>query len=240
MIEHSFIFLPGIGKKTEERLWDTGIKTWGDFLKSKIKLISQKRKYYYDRQLEQAKTALAKDPSYFARILMQSEMWRLYPHFKDNCCFLDIEIESSGEIILITFFDKFESKTLVKNMHLSRENIEHILQKYDLIITYNGSVFDLPKIRRQFNLILDKPHIDLKPLCQRLGLKGGLKMIEAQLGIKRPPHLYGSPIDAWKAFRASGDKEYLDLLVQYNEEDAVNLYQLMEKCLAKLKFKYRL
>ena len=240
MIEHSFIFLEGIGRKTEERLWKMGIKTWNDFLKSTIHSISKKRKFYYNRRLEEAKVALIKDPSYFASVLPQSEMWRLYPIFKDSCCFLDIEVDSKGAIILITLFNRFESKTLVKGMHLDQKNLSHELEKYDLIITYNGSAFDLPKIKKQFNLALKKPHIDLKPLCQRLGLKGGLKDIEQAFNILRPQHLRGSPVQAWKAFWASGDKEYLDLLVQYNEEDAVNLYQLLEKCLLKLKQKYEL
>ena len=63
-------------------------------------------------------------------------------------------------------------------------------------------------------------------------------MIEEEVGIKRPIHLkaYGeNPIDLWRAFLASGDKEYLDLLIQYNEEDIINLKPLMEYVYGKLK-----
>jgi uncharacterized protein len=97
-------------------------------------------------------------------------------------------------------------------------------------VTYNGSAFDMVKLKK-FGVTFIVPHLDLKPLCSRLGLKGGLKNIEKQLGIFRPDHLQGSAVDAWKAFWASGDKEWLQLLVDYNEADAVNLHQLAEKCI---------
>jgi len=64
-------------------------------------------------------------------------------------------------------------------------------------------------------------------LCVKLGLKGGLKEIERILELKRPAHLYGNPVELWKAFQASGDKDYLDLLLQYNAEDIENLRGVM-------------
>ena len=86
---------------------------------------------------------------------------------------------------------------------------------------------DLPKLKKlgvRFEMI----HIDLKPLCVNLGLVGGLKEVEKMLELGRPTHLYGNPIDLWQAFHASGDKEYLDLLLEYNREDCENLKGLME------------
>ncbi len=72
------------------------------------------------------------------------------------------------------------------------------------------------------------PHIDLKPLCVNLELKGGLKEVEKVLNLKRPPHLYGNPVELWKTFHASGDREYLDLLLEYNREDCENLKGVMD------------
>ena len=86
-----------------------------------------------------------------------------------------------------------------------------------------------------FGIKIDKAHIDLKPLCVNLGWKGGLKEVEKTLGISRPAHLHGNPVDLWRAFHASGDREYLDLLIAYNEEDVVNLKAVMEKVYAELK-----
>jgi uncharacterized protein len=237
MIENSFVFLEGIGLETERKLWEQGVSTWGDFLSQDVVGISSKRKGYYDRKLVEAKKALQrKDVGYFSRILPQREMWRLYGHF--SCCFLDIEVDGAGEIIVVTLFDKFESKTLVRGMHLERGVLLKELSQYGMLVTYNGSAFDIPKIEKFIGKKLAVPHIDLKALCHRLGLKGGLKEVERQLGIIRPQHLQGSAVDAWKAYLASGDREYLELLVEYNEADAVNLHQLVEKCLGRVLLRF--
>ncbi|HLC74618.1 MAG TPA: ribonuclease H-like domain-containing protein [Candidatus Nanoarchaeia archaeon] len=229
MIERCFQFLEGIGKRKEEQFQEAGILTWDDFIHvASVSGVGAARKSHYDRVLLHAKEALAsRDSGYFAK-LPQREMWRLYSHFKDNCCFLDCEANRRG-LIVVTLFDRFESKTFVRGMHLDRDALQRELEKYQLIVTYNGSAFDLVKLR-QFGVLVSMPHIDLKPLCERLGFVGGLKEIERQVGIVRPAHLRGSAADAWRAFLASGDREWLELLVAYNEQDAVSLYQLMEWC----------
>lgn len=234
MLEECFQFLNGIGAKKERLLNKQNIRTWDDFLRVRtLSGISTQRKAHYDRLLQLARKALLQqDAGYFAR-LPQREMWRLYPHFKKNCCFLDIEADTKA-IIVLTLFDRFESTTFVRGVHLEKDVIQKELDKHKLVITYNGSAFDIVHLKR-LGIVVTQPHIDLKPLCERLGLAGGLKAIETTVGIQRPAHLRGSATDAWKAFWASGDREYLELLIAYNEQDAVSLYQLMEWCQKRLK-----
>ena len=81
--------------------------------------------------------------------------------------------------------------------------------------------------------------MDLRHLCARMGLKGGLKQVERELGIKRTnpivERLYGGDaLTLWKMFRATGDEYYLHLLVEYNEEDCVNLQIIAEKIMKKI------
>ncbi len=239
MLDRCFTFLAGVGTKTEERLAALGVRTWDDFLRTAaIAGVSPKRKLFYNRQLQLAERALAQhDLAFFAQRLLQREMWRLYLSFREHACFLDLEVGTDGSIIVLTLSDRFRSATLVRGMQLEQSAVQQELQRCKLLVTYNGSAFDIPKLEKFLGKRLAIPHFDLKPLCERLGLRGGLKDIERQLGIARPAHLRGSAADAWKAFLASGDKEYLELLVQYNEEDAVNLHQLAEKCLALLQRK---
>lgn len=221
--------MDGIGEKKEAQLKVYGICTWNDFLSAKkVPSISLQRKLHYDRLLTQAQHALVQRDARYFSLLPQREMWRLYGLFKSDCCFVDIEADTRG-IIVLTLFDRFESKTFVRGVHLERDIVQRELDKHKLIVTYNGSAFDVPRLRK-FGVDLLQPHLDLKPLCERLGLVGGLKDIEQQTGIQRPSHLHGSATDAWKAFWASGDREYLELLIAYNEQDAVSLYQLMEWC----------
>ena len=233
MITHTFLFLEKINKKKEQAIWAQNIPDWRTFLNTKtIKGISPEKKHYYDRQIKQAQQALREDnSSYFLNKLPTTETWRLYDYFKDNVCYLDIEINSLGKVILVGIHDgNNNTNFFIHGANLATSLIEKELQKYKIIITFNGAAFDLPKLKKQLNINLTIPHIDLKPLCLKLNLKGGLKEIEHLLNLKRPTHLYGNPVELWKAFHASRDREYLQLLLDYNREDCENLQRIMDYC----------
>lgn len=236
MIKNTFLFLEKIGAKKEKNLWQRGLKDWNDFLQAEnIPGISRKSKQYYNRKIREAQSALLEENySYFIGKLPQKEMWRLYSYFKENCCFLDLETDSYGKIILLGISDYFQTKHFLQGVNLEKSLIEKELVKYGLIITFNGSSFDLPKLRKQLKISLNLPHIDLKPACVNLGLKGGLKKVERILNLYRPTHLHGNPVGLWKAFHASGEREYLDLLLEYNQEDCENLQGIMEYVYKKL------
>jgi len=238
MIRSTFILLDGISYGKEKNLWKNGIKDWNNFLESKPKGISNKRKVIYDLKLIHAKRELNSDNSnYFCKTLPKKEHWRLYEHFKDECIFLDIETSnvSGGYITCITLYDGNNIMTFVKNFNLDLKRISKILKQYKMIITFNGNVFDLPFLKKYCNnLIPEIPCWDLRHSCQKLGLKGGLKEVEKQLNIKRPNQIVqdlhsGDPIKLWRTFLATGDRYYIELLVEYNQEDTVNLHTLAEK-----------
>ncbi|MEA3430744.1 MAG: ribonuclease H-like domain-containing protein [Nanoarchaeota archaeon] len=242
MIRNSFIFLDKVHKKTEQNILKQGIKDWHCFIKTeKIKGISNKRKHFFNRKIMEAQKALYNlNSHYFTKLLPSTETWRLYEFFKDETLFLDIEIANKkGDINVIGMFDGINTKVMVYGFNLDLKRLKQELNKYKLIVTFNGSVFDIPVMKKYFSDIIPKiPHIDLRFLCSKVGLKGSLKDIEPKLNINRPRNLRGSPVDLWKAYHASGDKEYLDLLIQYNEEDTINLKPIMEFCYKKLKHKY--
>jgi len=225
MIKNTFVFLERISKRTELRLWQQGIKDWNDFInKPSVKGITPEKKAYYDRQLQLAQQALSVDNSaFFLGKLPAKETWRLYDFFSEQAAYLDLEIDSRGKIILVGISDYYHTNTFVAGVNLEKTILEKELSKFKLLITFNGASFDLPKLKKQLHLEINIPHLDLKPLCVKLGLKGGLKEIERKLNLQRPSHLMGSPVDLWKAFHASGDREYLDLLIHYNQEDVENL-----------------
>lgn len=237
MIRKSFIFLEKIGKLKEKKIWKQGITDWEGFLKAeKINGVSKFKKHYYDQKIKEASIELSKDNyNHFVDKLPNKEMWRLYPEIKDESCLLDLEVDSYGKVILIGISDEYNTNFFVKGVNL--ELVKKWLEKYKLVITFNGSSFDLPKMRKQLGIEINKPHIDLKPLCIKLGLKGGLKKIEKVLGLKRPTKLLGNPVELWRAFHASGDKEYLDLLIEYNKEDVENLKFVMEHVYRELEHK---
>ncbi len=240
MIRKSFLFLEKVGPQKEQNLYQQGIKDWQDFLKAgKIKGISTSVKPYYDRQIREAqKYLLENDPAWFIGKLPQKEMWRLYGHFREESCFLDVEIDSRGKVVVVGISNYFQTSQFVAGINLGKESLDRELKKYKIIVTFNGAAFDLPKLEKQMGVKAVLPHIDLKPLCVNMGWKGGLKEIEKRLNLKRPPHLYGNPVELWKAFQASGDREYLELLLEYNREDIENLRGVMENVYCSLAQKY--
>lgn len=230
MIQKSFVFLERCSNRRESSFWKQGIKDWREFLAmEKVKGIAAAKKEFYNRKIREAQQALSEDnAAYFVGKLPAKEMWRLYPYFKGDCGFLDIETDSYGNVVVVGISNYYNTNTLVKGFNLEKGLLERELAKYKLLVTFNGAAFDLPKLKKQLQLKVKIPHIDLKPLCVKLDLKGGLKEVEKILNLKRPQHLYGNPVDLWKAFHASGDREYLQLLVDYNTEDIENLKGIMD------------
>ena len=126
MIQNSFIFLERISTKKEQNIWQQGVTHWNQFLKKEnIKGISKISKLYYNRMIEQAQEAMCQENiSYFTKIIPQKENWRFYTQFKEECCFLDIEIDSYGKIVLVGLSDMFRTVFFVKGVNLEKEILE--------------------------------------------------------------------------------------------------------------------
>jgi len=128
-------------------------------------------------------------------------------------------------------------------MPIDYKKLKDELKNYKLIVTFNGSSFDVPFINKLYPELLPSiPNFDVKSVTDRLNLKGGLKEIERKLGIKRSKIIEkfygGDALTLWKMYRATGDDYYLNLLIEYNEEDIINLKTIAEHCVKKLKEKF--
>ena len=246
MIQNTFLFLERVKKGIEKNLWNQGIDSWDSFLNTKkIIGLSNRRKLYYDRKIIEARKQLYNlNSTYFKKILPQSEYYRLYDFFKEDCVFLDIETtgldRKNDDITVIGLFDGVNTKTMIKNINLNYKKLKNELQRYKLIVTFNGSSFDVPFINKLYpSLLPDIPNFDVRSVTDRLGLKGGLKEIEKKIGIKRSKIIEkfygGDALALWKMYRATGDDYYLKLLVEYNEEDIINLKTIADYCVEKLR-----
>ena len=246
MIQNSFIFLERIQHNLENNIWKQGILDWDSFLNAdNIKGISKPRKLYYDRKIKEARKELFNlNSSYFKNILPSTEYYRLYDFFKEETVFLDIETTGLSpeynSITLIGLFDGIETKTMIQGINLDISALRKELEKYKLIVTFNGASFDIPFIEKQFpGLLPNIPNLDLRTTANKIGLTGGLKKIEKQLGIRRRKLVEdfsgGDALTLWKMYRATGNDFYLKLLVEYNEEDIINLKKLAEHCIEKIK-----
>ncbi len=233
MLEHTFIHIPGIGPKTERFLWSRGIKTWQDFLDQKTPVLSPERDAVIRRELEISQEN-RDNLVFFVKSLPPSEHWRVYETFQGQAVFLDIETNGGyqgwEEITVIGLFDGRSVQTFVNGRNL--EDFEQALASFSLVITFNGSCFDLPCLRRWFRQIkLPPAHIDLRFVLKKLGLQGGLKSIEEQVGLFRDPAVRGlNGFDAvllWQDYQG-GDESALERLILYNTMDIRQLKPLME------------
>ena len=249
MLESTFIFLDGIGESTEQRLWDQGIDTWQTFLASpSIRGIPSARKELYDAELRTALHHLeCGNAKYFAQCLKSRDHWRLFETFREKTAFLDIETNGApatfGYITVVGIYGKQGMTALVHEDTLTHDRLCEELEKYDLLVTFFGSGFDLPYIRTKFPRIsLDHPHFDLCFAARRLGYKGGLKHIEGEFDLQRPSNVEGltgwDAVLLWEAWCA-GDTDAGTRLLEYNEMDVKNLEPLAEHVFDELKQRYQ-
>jgi uncharacterized protein YprB with RNaseH-like and TPR domain len=213
-------------------LWEQGIQTWDHFLACNKTVFSPSRDEWVRRELASS-IAHLRDIHFFQKRLPTAEIWRVFETFEHGAVYLDIETDGGylgvDGITVIGLYDGHRVRTFINGINL--EQFEVAVTDYDMVITFNGSRFDLPFIRRQFKHIsLPSVHIDLCPFLRRLGYRGGLKNIEKQLGIGRESEVYGmdghDAVMLWKAYQW-GDQEALDRLVKYNTADIINLEPLM-------------
>lgn len=236
MLKNTFLHIPGIGPKTERRFWEENILSWDDFLgRSTVPGLSENSTDRIGKWLVASKKALEKgDARFFSENLRKREWWRLYPEFRKKTAFLDIETTGLSfyydDITLIGLFDGETVKTFIQGQNMG--DFRDMIQRYSLLVTYNGALFDIRFLQEKLKDIELPPlHIDLRFLLRRLGYKGGLKSIEQKLGLSREGEI--STIDGfgatvlWNRYER-GDDYSLELLVKYNSADIVHLKSLLE------------
>jgi uncharacterized protein YprB with RNaseH-like and TPR domain/predicted nuclease with RNAse H fold len=235
MLRNTFLHVPGVGPNTERKIWEGNIFTWSNFTQSNGFKIPPNATQRISDHLALSENALRREQvQFFSKTLPKREWWRLYPEFKNSTAFLDIETTGLSfyynNITLIGLFNGKEFKVYVRDQNLP--DFKDEIEKYSLLVTYNGTLFDLPFLSSEFGEVNFPPvHIDLRFLLRRLGYTGGLKSVEKQLGISRQSEVNG--IDGfgatilWNRY-IRGDLDALKLLLQYNFADVANLEVLME------------
>lgn len=234
MLVNSFIHIPGIGPATEQKLWTSNILSWEDtdrlhmteFPPHKITVL-KKNILESNQQLEDG------NPNYFEALLPSSQHFRLFPEFRKACAYIDIEttgLDNSAIITTIAIYNGEDIKYFVQGKNM--DDFLKELQRYKILITYNGRSFDIPFIEAYFNTKLPHAQIDLRYILAHLGIKGGLKKCEKTLGIDRK-ELDGVDgyfaVLLWDEYKKNSNPKALETLLAYNIEDVINLETLMIK-----------
>jgi uncharacterized protein len=239
MLTSSFIFLPGVGPTTERRWWDEGLLDWDMFLnRSSVPGLSAGRKHWYDGELRTARDLLSNGNFHsVATQLPRREHWRLYETCRSRTGFLDIETTGSppgpGDVTVVGLHRNGTTVSLVQDENLTCERVQIELDQCDLLVTFFGSVFDVPYLQATFPTLRVPPlHFDLCFSARRLAICGGLKHIERELGIDRQAsirHLDGfDAVRLWLEWRR-GDAMARDTLLAYNRADTENLVVLADR-----------
>ena len=230
-IEQSYIPVRGVGEQTERELWRAGITHWNDFDGSVVGATTADR---IETFIETATDRLdAGDSRFFDEQFPSSERWRFYENFREDTCFFDIETtglsQERDDVTTVSFHQDGETTTLVQGDNLTAGALREQFDDAALVATFNGARFDVPFLETSFDVDVDVPHVDLMYPCKRLGLTGGLKSIEQEVGIGRDePDITGQDaVRLWHEYER-GSEEALDTLVRYNRDDARNLQTLMD------------
>ena len=235
MLKRTFVHLPGVGLKTEVHLWRRGFATWEDLLAAdRLPGLSTARLALFQALLRDSLACLDQ-PDYFAARLPSAEHWRLFRHFRSRTAYLDIETAGAGwpdlTVTVIGMYDGGVFRQFVLGQNL--RDFPAALSGVEVLVTFNGSQFDLPVLRAAFpGLRLPPVHLDLRFILARLGFRGGLKRIETRFGIQRSPEVAGlNGYDAVLLWERSqrGDLGARQLLLHYNRDDVLNLETLMER-----------
>ena len=107
---------------------------------------------------------------------------------RENTTFLDIETTGlspyDNEITMIVVHGSDGTKVFINVIDL--EDFPQALKGCKFIVTLNGARFDLPFIEHHLlGVSFDQLHIDLLYPLRRMGLTGGPKRIETELGLPR-------------------------------------------------------
>jgi uncharacterized protein len=219
----SFRHIRGIGGMRERQLWLRGISSW-EALPAAVGILAPRLDELLRAGVAESRTRLAaRDLDFFARALPETEHWRLLPHVIDDAGFVDVE--TAEDVTVVGILDRDGPRSFVRGRDLEQFPVR--AASWRAIVTFNGTAFDLPQLRRLFPAWTPPAtHVDLCILLHRLGESGGLKEIEPRLGLHRPPHLLplraADSVWLWHAQRA-GDRTALRRLLEYNLHDAFHL-----------------
>jgi uncharacterized protein YprB with RNaseH-like and TPR domain len=233
MLKNTFLHVSGLGIKSEQRIWSSGIHSWDRLLRENLKCFSLKRTDTLRRSIEGSKEHLSRgNPNYFGNLLPSNQFWRFFPDFRESTAYLDIEITGLGfwsnTITTIALYDGKSVFTYVQGQNL--DDFKKDIKRFKVLVTYNGRWFDVPFIERYFDIKLNQVHIDLRYLLRSLGYAGGLKGCERKAGIDRE-ELDGldgySAVLLWNDYQRNKNPKSLETLLAYNIQDVVNLENLM-------------
>ena len=243
LLRRSFQHLPGISASKEAKLRSEGIQDWNDLLQripAQLDLFRKGRSAMCCA-VEASEEALAnRDVEFFKERLPKREFYRIAASFPERCVFFDIETTGLSkhydQVTLVGWSVGSSYKVLVDPTDTSQ--LERDLGAQRVVITFNGTLFDLPFLTNKFNTNWSgATHVDLRFLAKRVGLTGGQKKIEVSIGLGREAPLEGisgaEAVGLWFDYK-EGDLDSLRKLIRYNHADIEGMKFIFEQVVERL------
>ena len=244
----SFIFAKGMTEEMERAIWARGVTSWEVLQRHPghaAEAIGDARCQKLVEAVGEAQQALERgDHHWFQVTWPEKESWRLWKGYCQPHEVALVDIETTGrtpgydQITVIGLSDGERERAFVADRPLQPDELldryPEAMKGYKLLVTFNGVGFDVPFIEKHFRTIgyhVDQPHIDLMWPARSLGLSGGLKDMEKQIGIVRSGDIADmrglEAITLWGAWKR-GDRAAYDKLVTYCKADCTNLKDFAE------------
>ena len=168
-----------------------------------------------------------------ARRVLLAKLERALSH-PEGVAFLDIETTGLSRY--------YHSMTLVGSIHAGESRswiagddpaeIVDVLASAKTLVTFNGTSFDIPFVRSIMpGLPVPPDHIDLRYAARQVGLSGGQKAIERELGLERKDGVLDvdGPMAVLLWFRyLRGDVAALRTLIEYNRADLEGMRAILD------------
>jgi len=230
MLKSTFTCFSGISESAEQKLWNRGCLHWRHFVIYGYPLFSQHKTSAIQDAISEAEQALALGRvDYFLYRLPPAHKPRVLADFASQIAYLDVEttgLSRSASITTVVVYHAGELYFFINGYNLF-DLLERLMQ-CQLLVTFNGTHFDLPLLERRLGIQILVPHLDLLPIMRALGLKGGLKAIEKHLSIERSCPCNGKDaVQLWHLYQATKSLIPLTELLTYNAEDTINLEMVL-------------
>lgn len=243
-LEQTFLHFPGVGARTERRLWDAGINSWGSLeacLQQGGSPLRRDRASSGSNRLtrawmqsctESASALRRRDLGYFVDLLPPSEHLRVVRDHLDDALYLDIETTGlsphhSGVTVIGALYKGTFHQWVWPQ---ATDGLRRLLAEAALVVTYNGRRFDVPFLQHHMTgLPQPRAHVDLRYVASHLGYTGGQKAVEDHLKLKRPKAINGlegaDAVALW-CDAVYGRAQSLDRLLAYNRADCEQLKRI--------------
>ncbi|MDR2367674.1 MAG: ribonuclease H-like domain-containing protein [Deltaproteobacteria bacterium] len=243
ILDHTFIHIHGFKAAQREReLWAQGVMTHDDLLGAGPFPAAKNLPAW----VTETKRAIAKkDHDFFATHLPEDQHYRVAMAYPSDTAFVDIETTGlsrhADDITVIGWSLAGKFKAIVHGRDDPGE-FTRDLASSRAMVTFNGKSFDVPFLSKAFRALhFPKAHVDLRYLCKNVGLVGGQKSIEAQLGLSRQEGKGDGymAVQLWHEYRnrrltRSRRIEALKALILYNFADVNAMKLIFDACLDKL------